>query len=98
MTSWEDRVRLLQTESQRFQQYLQGLPDEAWSKQSACDLWQVQDVVAHLIGNAEFYAGTVERGLRGVSSPAVCRRTRAGLCYCWRLGLTFRILTTCPRT
>ena len=69
MNSWEDRVRLLQTESQRFQQFLRGLPDEAWSKQSACDLWQVHDVVAHLIGNAEFYAGTVERGLRGESEP-----------------------------
>lgn len=69
MNSWEDRVRLLQTESQRFQQYLQELPDEAWTKQSACDLWQVHDVVAHLVGNAEFYAGTVERGLKGESEP-----------------------------
>lgn len=69
MSSWKDRVKLLQTESQRFYQYLQGLPEDAWSKQSACDLWQVQDVVAHLIGNAEFYAGTVERGLRGESEP-----------------------------
>ena len=98
MNSWEDRVRLLQTESQRFQQFLRGLPDEAWSKQSACDLWQVHDVVAHLIGNAEFYAGTVERGLRGVSWQPVYRRTRAGRCYSWRLGPTFRISSTCPKT
>lgn len=69
MTSWGNRVSLLQTETQRFQQYLRGLPDDAWSKQSACDLWQVQDVVSHLMGNAEFYASTVERGLRGESEP-----------------------------
>ena len=69
MTSWEDRVKFLQTESQRFVQYLNGLSDDTWTKQSACDLWQVHDVVAHLIGNAEFYAGTVERGLKGESEP-----------------------------
>ena len=63
MVSWEERARLLQLESRRFQQYLSELPDDAWSKQSACDLWRVNDVVAHLVGNAEFYAATVERGL-----------------------------------
>jgi uncharacterized protein (TIGR03083 family) len=69
MITWEERAKLLQAESQRFQQYLNGLPDDAWSKQSACDLWRVEDVVAHLVGNAEFYASTVERGLKGESDP-----------------------------
>ena len=69
MISWEERAKLLQSESQSFQRYLSGLPDEAWDKQSACDLWSVGDVVAHLVGNAEFYAGTVERGLKGEYDP-----------------------------
>ena len=69
MISWEERAKLLQTESQSFQQYLNELPDDAWSKQSACDLWRVDDVVAHLVGNAEFYAATVERGLKGGNDP-----------------------------
>ncbi len=69
MASFEKRASLYKSESEAFQEYLKGLPAEAWSKQSACDLWQVHDVVAHLIGNAEFYAGTVERGLRGESEP-----------------------------
>jgi uncharacterized protein (TIGR03083 family) len=69
MSSWEERAKLLQSESQKFQQYLGGLPDDAWSKQSACELWRVDDVVAHLVGNAEFYASTVERGLRGEFEP-----------------------------
>ena len=69
MVSWEERARLLRAESQKFQQYLSELPDDAWSKQSACDLWRVDDVVAHLVGNAEFYAGTVERGLKGEFEP-----------------------------
>lgn len=67
--SWEDRAKLLQSESQSFHQYLDGLTDIAWSTQSACDLWSVADVVAHLIRNAETYTGTVERGLKGENSP-----------------------------
>ena len=35
MSTWEERAKLLQAESQRFQQYLTELPDDAWSKQSA---------------------------------------------------------------
>ncbi|PKB72160.1 MAG: hypothetical protein BZY87_01680 [SAR202 cluster bacterium Io17-Chloro-G6] len=69
MSSWEERAKLLQSESEKFQQYLSGLPDDAWAKQSACELWRVEDVVAHLVGNAEFYAATVERGLKGEFEP-----------------------------
>ena len=69
MSSWEERAALLQSESRKFQQYLGALPDEAWGEQSACDLWRVEDVVAHLVGNAEFYAATVERGLKGEFEP-----------------------------
>ena len=69
MSSWEERAKLLQAESQKFQKYLEELPDVAWSKQSACKLWRVEDVVAHLVGNAEFYAATVERGLKGEFEP-----------------------------
>ena len=43
----------------------------AWTAPSACTQWQVQDVVAHLVGVAEFYAGTVVRGVQGdASAPA----------------------------
>ena len=69
MESFEERARLYESESVRFQEYLSGLPKDAWRRQSACDEWRVEDVVAHLIGNSEFYAGTVARGLQGESSP-----------------------------
>jgi uncharacterized protein (TIGR03083 family) len=68
MISYEDRVKLLQSESERFNQYLGALPDDAWSRQSACDQWQVRDVVAHMVGVAEYYVGTVSRGVQGDSS------------------------------
>ena len=69
MLTWEERANLLQEESRSFQHYLNGLSVEAWDQPSACDEWRVKDVVAHLVGNAEFYATTVERGLKGQVDP-----------------------------
>jgi uncharacterized protein (TIGR03083 family) len=69
MASFEERAQLYKSESEAFQDYLEALPAETWSMQSACDEWLVGDVVAHLVGNSEFYAGTVTRGLTGESAP-----------------------------
>ena len=69
MQSFEERASLYKSESEAFQEYLKALPSEFWGRQSACDEWLVGDVVAHLVGNSEFYAGTVTRGLQGESSP-----------------------------
>ena len=63
--TFADRVKILQSESERIKQYLHALP-EALSKPSACTQWQVQDVIAHLIGVAETYASSVSRGLQGI--------------------------------
>ena len=46
-----------------------NLPAEDWKKQSACDECLVSDVVAHLVGNSEFYASTVTQGLEDKFSP-----------------------------
>lgn len=69
MSSDEDRVKLVQSESEGLKQYLVGLPSDAWSRPSACDRWQVRDVVAHLASGAEFYLGNISRGLGGDLSP-----------------------------
>ena len=65
MTMHENRVKVLRSEMERVQGYLAGLPETAWTHQSACDLWEVRHVVAHLSGVSEFYATTVDRGLQG---------------------------------
>jgi len=71
MTMHENRVKVLQSEMERVQGYLADLPESAWSQQSACDLWEVRHVVAHLTGVSEFYSTTVGRGLEGdTSAPA----------------------------
>jgi len=69
MDAFADRVHVLQTESERIKQYLHALPPQALHKPSACTEWQVQDVVAHLIGVAETYASSVSRGLQGDTAP-----------------------------
>jgi uncharacterized protein (TIGR03083 family) len=69
MTAPLERVTLLQAETERITRYLRALPSEAWSRQSACEAWQVRDVVAHMAGGAEFYASNVTRGLQGDTSP-----------------------------
>jgi len=65
LNTFADRVQVLQSESERISQYLHGLPPTALSQPSACTEWQVQDVIAHLVGVAESYAGSVARGLQG---------------------------------
>ena len=69
MASPEQRVNLVKSETKRIQQYLGTLSAEALTRPSACDRWEVRDVVAHLTGAVEFFAGNISRGVRGDSSP-----------------------------
>src|SRR5215468_5367016 len=69
MATFDERLEVLRAESARLDRYVRSLPREALSRPSACSEWQVQDVVAHLVGVAEFYAGTVVRGLAGEIAP-----------------------------
>jgi uncharacterized protein (TIGR03083 family) len=73
MATFAERLDVLTGESTRLEQYFRTLAPEAWTRPSACAQWQVQDVVAHLVGVAEFYAGTVVRGLQGETSPPAGR-------------------------
>ncbi len=68
MDTPEHLVEVLQVETERLTQYLQTLPPDAWSRPSACDLWEVRDVVGHLTWVAEFYADTIARGVHGDTS------------------------------
>jgi uncharacterized protein (TIGR03083 family) len=65
----ESLVKVIQTEAEELADYLQALPPESWSTPSACDLWEVGDVVAHLVFVAEFYADVIHKGVRGDVSP-----------------------------
>ena len=71
MSTQAESVTVVQTEFERLKQYLVALPADAWTKPSACALWEVRDVVAHLIFAANYYTDCITRGLRGdTSTPA----------------------------
>jgi uncharacterized protein (TIGR03083 family) len=69
MDSPEEIVQLVIAESERLIEYLHTLSPAAWRKPSACDRWEVRDVVAHLVGQGEFYAEAITRSLQGDPSP-----------------------------
>lgn len=69
MESVVDRIGLVKSDSERLQHYLNSLTPGAWSRPSACDAWEVRDVVAHLTGAVDMFAGNISRGVRGDSSP-----------------------------
>ena len=73
MYPYDDRARLLRSESERIKQYLHRLPADSWARPSTCTQWQVGDVVAHLIVVAEFYADSISRGLAGENTPPMGR-------------------------
>ena len=69
MSTQAELVTVIQTESERLQQYLAALPQDAWTKPSACPLWDVRDVVAHLIRVPNNYTVRITRGLQGDTLP-----------------------------
>jgi uncharacterized protein (TIGR03083 family) len=69
METSENLVQLIRAESERLTHYLHALSPEAWRRPSACDLWEVRDVVGHLTCMAERFRGTVSRAVRGDVSP-----------------------------
>src|SRR5215510_14976481 len=73
MVSPEETVKILLAESERLTHYLSTLSSAAWRSPSACDRWEVQDVVAHLAEQAEFYAEAIAGSFRGDTSPPAGR-------------------------
>jgi hypothetical protein len=69
METPENRVQLIQSASVQLGQYLHALPAASWRWPSACDRWEVRDVIGHLILGAELYFDIVSRGLHGDTSP-----------------------------
>src|SRR5262245_14842049 len=68
MDTTENLVQLIHAESERLTHYLRTLPPEAWRRPTACELWEVRDVVGHLTWVAEFFADTISRGVQGDAS------------------------------
>jgi uncharacterized protein (TIGR03083 family) len=69
MDTREHRIQLGHAAAEQLTQYLHTLSAEAWRHPSACEGWEVRDVVGHLTWVAELYAGAVSRGVHGDASP-----------------------------
>ena len=68
MGSVMEKVQLVKAESARIGVYLKTLKPEQWSIPSACDAWEVQDVVAHVMGAVERFGPNIIRGAGGDGS------------------------------
>lgn len=69
MAEIQSRVDLIQGLAQRMHTFLADLSEEDWARPSACDAWQVRDVLGHLIGGAERQMESLRRGLNGDAGP-----------------------------
>lgn len=66
----QDTIKLVRSEYETLTEFLHHLSPEAWSLSTPCELWDVGDVVAHLVWVAEFYGDGITRGVHGdVSTP-----------------------------
>lgn len=68
MSPLESYVPLIQAEAEHLAQFLDTLSTDDLQRPSACELWEIHDVVARLIWGAGFYADSVSRGLQGDTS------------------------------
>ena len=70
MAALDAYVPLVHTEADGLAQFLATLSADDWQRPSACDLWMIRDLVAHLIWAADFYTDSVSRGIQGdISHP-----------------------------
>ncbi|MBM12321.1 MAG: hypothetical protein CL759_09630 [Chloroflexi bacterium] len=64
-----DKVQLVKEESARIAEYLRKLTPAAWETQSACDAWQVRDVLAHFTLSMDMFGACIARGAAGDAAP-----------------------------
>lgn len=64
-----ETVDLVDIEASSLREFLAGLDESAWSRNSACEGWSVADVAAHLTAAANNWAGSIARAVNGDSGP-----------------------------
>ena len=70
MIAPDQRVHMLQAETQQLAAFLDTLAPEDWQRSSPCDQWTVADIVAHLTAQAQDYAPRIVRALHGEATAA----------------------------
>ena len=62
-------IQTVMNEATRLGDFLAGLDESAWSRDSACEGWVIGDVVAHLAGGAATWANSINQAVAGDSDP-----------------------------
>ena len=70
----EETIALLRSESDALADFLAGLDDEGWGRQSACDAWTVADAAAHIAQGSQGASQALTRAREGESGPAEGQR------------------------
>ena len=76
--SVEKKIQIIRALSNDLASFLHTLPEDVWRDAdvygSACDKWNMADVVAHLIDVANTFTLSIERAVNGNVSPPMGRR------------------------
>ena len=64
-----DVIRLVCNEADRLGEFLSGLNEGDWAKDSYCEGWVIGDVVGHLAGGAENWVNSIGRAVNGDYNP-----------------------------
>ena len=64
-----DVIRLVCSEAERLGEFLSGLNEADWAKDSYCEGWVIGDVVGHLAGGAESWVNSIGRAVDGDYNP-----------------------------
>ena len=62
-------IETVNNEAARLGDFLTGLDQQMWTRDSACESWVIGDVVAHLAGGATTWANSITRAVSGDSNP-----------------------------
>lgn len=74
----KENIEVAKREFARLESRLRGLSAEDFNRESACDKWQVGDVVAHVVFVVQFQKNMTTRGLKGeADAPEGARRAAA---------------------
>ena len=62
-------IQTVNNEATRLGDFLTGLDEQMWTRDSACESWVIGDVVAHLAAGAATWANSITRAVAGDSGP-----------------------------
>ncbi len=62
-------IQIVNNEATRLGDFLTGLDEQMWTRDSACESWVIGDVVAHLAAGAATWANSITRAVAGDSGP-----------------------------